>query len=183
MTDKTTSTAAEMTDQSQQNSPLIKLPVELRLRIYKFAFEDLVDDIVADAATKKQSYQEADALWPVDSIGEADHPIFIGVLGCLQVSRELRRECLDALPAPTRAFREVCFDRYKATKEAKRIPVRDEHGRLRQVEDFLRVRRLLDLEHIESLHRLQRTENILTAVILVIKGAKFRHMRSKQRRR
>ena len=53
MTDKTTSTAAETAEQSQQNSHLMKLPVELRLRIYKFAFEDLVHDIVADAATKR----------------------------------------------------------------------------------------------------------------------------------
>ena len=184
MFDKITSTAAEMGDQSQQNCPLMKLPVELRLKIYKFAFEDIIYDIVAEAATKKQFYQEADRLWPAVSVDKADHPIFVGVLGILHVSRELRRESLDALRKPTRAFRDVCFDHYKATKKAFDIPVRDQHGRFRQVDDFLRIRRLLHLEHNEAMHKLQRIELIQSAVTLVVRGAKliskYERMRSKQ---
>jgi hypothetical protein len=173
MVDNTITTAAEMANQPKQNCPLMKLPVELRLKIYKFAFEDIVYDIMAEAATKKQFYQEADALWPAVSVDKADHPNFVGVLGVLHVSRELRCECLDALQIPTRAFRDVCFDHYKATKKAFDIPVRDQHGRFRQVDDFLRLRRLLHLEHNEALHKLQWIELIQSPITLVVRGAKL----------
>ena len=51
--DSTVSVTANMADHSQQNCPIMKLPVELRLRIYNFAFEDIVDEVSADAANKK----------------------------------------------------------------------------------------------------------------------------------
>ena len=154
MVDINTSTVAETVNQSQQNCPLMKLPVELRLRIYKFAFKDIVDDILADASSKKRRYQEADEMWPAVSVGKAEQPICVGVLSLLHVGHELRRECLDALSAPTRASRNVCFDHHKARKEAYHIPVLDQYGNFRKVNDFLHVRRLLYLEHNEALHRL-----------------------------
>lgn len=118
MADNNTSTVAETVDQSQQNCPLMKLPAELRLEIYKFAFEYIVDDILADASSKKRTYQEADEMWPAVSVGKADHPIFVSVLSLLHVSRELCRECLDALSALSTALRNVCFDHHKVMKEA-----------------------------------------------------------------
>lgn len=138
MVDNTTSTAAETADQSQQNCHLMKLPTELRLSTYEFAFGDVVDDIVADAANKKRMCEEANLQWPSpDSVSRADLPIFIGVLSFLHTSRELRRECLDALRAPIRTFRKICSDRYKVAAEACRIPIRDQYGNLRHYKGFL----------------------------------------------
>lgn len=188
MADNTTiSVTANMADHSQQNCPIMRLPVELRLRIYNFAFEDIIDEIVADAANKKRMYQEADEMWPSLSVSKADHPIFVGVLSLLHVSRELRRESLDALRTPTRAFKKTCSVQSKTTLEARRIPVRDEHGNLRYSRDFLRIRRLLHLEHSESQHRLERIELICDAISLIGKFARVtlqrERRRSKQRRR
>ena len=183
----TISVTANMADDPQQNCPIMKLPVELRLRIYNFAFEDIVDEISADAANKKRMYQEADEMWPSLSISKADHPIFVGVLSLLHVSRELRRESLDALRTPTRAFKKICAVQSKTAREARRIPLRDEHGNLRYSRDFLRIRRLLHLEYSEAQHRLERIELICDALSLVAKYARMISQnelgRSKQRRR
>lgn len=126
MASNTTNTAADMADQSQQNCPLMRLPTELRLRIYKFAFDDIFDDIKSDAANKRQLLQKTEGMaaqWL--SISRTDYPIFVGVLGLLHTSSELRRECLDALGAPAKAFKNICSDHYKVTAEACRIHVRD----------------------------------------------------------
>lgn len=187
MADRTTSTAAEKADQSQQNPHLMKLPVEFRLRIYKFAFEDIVDCIVADAANKKRMYQEADEMWPSHSNPKADHPIFVGVLSLLHVSRELRRESLDALKRPTRGFKKISSDQAKTARGARLIPLLDERGNLRYSQDFLRTRRFMHLEYSEAQHRLERIELICDAISLAAKCSRVisQHelRRSKQRRR
>jgi len=186
MANKITSTAAEMADQSQQNCPLMKLPVELRLKIYKYAFEDIVDGIVADAANQKRMYQEADERWPSHSNPKTDHLIFVGVLSLLHVSRELRRECLDALKKPTRAFKKISSNQAKTARGARRIPVLDEHGNLPFSQNFLRTRRLAHLEYSEAAHRLERIELICDAISLAAKcdkvSAQHELRRFKQRR-
>lgn len=168
MANDTPTTAADMPDQAQQNSPLMKLPTELRLRIYKFAFEDIIDDIVTDAASRKREYQEAETLWLSLSIQKADHPIFVGVLSFLHANRELRRECLDALLALTRAFQNVCYDQYQVATKACRIPIRDQYGNLRYFKEFLRVHRLLNLEHGEALNRLRRVDFTCDALAVIL---------------
>jgi hypothetical protein len=70
----------------------MKLPTELRLRIYEFAFTDIIDDIESDAANKKRMWQEtgeAAVLWP--SLSKAKYPIFLGVVSFLHTGREMRR--------------------------------------------------------------------------------------------
>ena len=186
MADNTTvSITANMADQSQQDCPLMKLPVELRLRIYKFAFKDIVDGIVADAANKKRMHQDADEMWPSHSNPKADHPIFVGVLSLLHVNRELRRESLDALKKPTRAFRKISSEQAKTARGARRIPLLDERGNLRFSQDFLRTRRFMHLEYSEAQHRLERIELICDAISLATKcsrvTAQHQLRRSKQR--
>lgn len=167
MASNTTSTAADMADQSQQNCPLMRLPTELRLRIYKFTFDDIIDDIESDAANKKQLHQEAEGMaaqW--FSISRADYPIFVGVLGLLHTSGELRRECLDALWAPAKAFKNVCSDHYKVTAEACRIHVRDR----KYSKHFLRVYRLRRMDSNEAWYRLRRMDFIYNAIALVMRN-------------
>ena len=169
----TTAIAAEMADQPQQNCPLMKLPTELRLRIYKFALNDIVDDIESDAAKKKQAHQDAEKPWPSSELlSEADHPTFVGVLGLLHISRELRRECLDALRAPTKAFKRVCSDHHKVTAKAFCIPVRDHNGNLWHYKEFFRVYRLRRMEYDEAVYRLRRMEFICNAIALVGRNAR-----------
>lgn len=173
MADKTTSTAAETADQSQQNCHLMELPTELRLRIYKFALDDIFNDIESDAANKKRMYQEANLQWPSpDSVSRADLPIFVGVLGLLHTNRELRRECLDALRAPTKASRKVCSDHYRVAAEARRIPIRDQNGNLWSYWEFLCIHRLRRMEFDEAVYRLRRMEFICNAIVLVGRNAR-----------
>lgn len=169
MADNTQTTAAEVADQSQQNCPLMKLPTELRLRIYKFAFDDIIDDIVADAASKKRMYLEADVPLPsAKSVSRADNPIFVGVLGFLHASRKLRSECVDALLAPTRALKTICSDRCKVTAKACYINTRDGIDNLRHYKALVRDYRLRRMEYDEALYRGRRMNFIYDAVALIV---------------
>jgi hypothetical protein len=177
MADNTLTTAADMPDQTQQKSPFMKLPTELRLRIYKFALDDIVDDIESDVANKKRVYEEVDALieWPSPS--KVDHPIFVGVLSFLHTSRKLRRECLDALRAPTEALMQACRDQHKAAAKACRIPIGDGTVNSRQFKDLFCSYQLRHREWNEALHRHRRIRFIFNAVSLIAR----RTMSSSQR--
>jgi len=165
MADNTPTTAADIPDQAQQNSPFMRLPIELRLRIYEFAFEDVVNEIESDVANKKMKCQKAETMWLPFS--KKDHPVFVGVLSFLHVSRELRRESLDALLAPTKAFRDTCSYKHKVSSEARRLPVHNESGNLRHFKQFLSSYRLRRLNYDEALYRLQRMEWVCDAIALV----------------
>jgi hypothetical protein len=167
MADNAPTTAVNMPNCAQQNSPFMKLPTELRLRIYEFALDDIVDDIVTEAANKNREYQETDTLWSSFPISKVDNPIFVGMLGFLHASRELRRESLDALLAPTRALKNIYSDQHKVTSEAMRTSIRDEYGDPGHVREFLRVRRSRNLEHSHTRYRLQRIRIVFNAVSLV----------------
>jgi hypothetical protein len=97
----TDTTSEKMSDESQHDCPLMELPTELRLRIYRFAFKAIVDDIASDAASKRPVDLDPESACPLPSSG--DQPIFFGALGFLHVSRDLRRESLDLLPGLAKA--------------------------------------------------------------------------------
>jgi hypothetical protein len=165
MADNTPTTAADMPNRAQQNSPFMKLPTELRLRIYEFALDDIVDDIESDVAHRKQVEEQMIIPWPSPS--KAEHQIFVGVLSLLHTSRDLRRECLDAVLAPAEAFKSTSADRHKALAEAFRKPHMDDDGNLMNFETFVRVQRSRRLESRENMHRYRRMTFICDAIALV----------------
>jgi hypothetical protein len=185
MSDNSTSTSVEVADQSQQICPFMKLPTELRLRIYKFAFDDIIDDIEADAANTRQLHQDTNADWPL--VSNKEHQIFVGVLSFLHTSRELRRECLDAVLALTAAYKTICSERYETAAEAYGGPTLDEHGNPLNDREFIRVHRLLRADFRESMHRLHRVEYICDTIDLIVRDTRWstrrKPARSKQRRR
>lgn len=90
MAENTATTAADVPDQAQQNSPFMKLPTELRVMIYTFAFEDIVDDIESETTNIRQA--NGDMIKVSMSLSRAKNPIFVGVLGFLHFSRDIREE-------------------------------------------------------------------------------------------
>jgi hypothetical protein len=108
-----------MPNRAQQNSPFMKLPTELRLRIYKFALDDVVDDIESDVANQKEAHQEADVFTEWSLFSRADYPTFVGVLGFLHTNRSLRRESVDVLLAPMEAYQNTCS--YQANVATKKL--------------------------------------------------------------
>jgi len=105
-----------MSDESQHNCPLLELPTELRLRIYELAFEDITDGSESDADHEQRLHQDSNVhKW--GSPSRATHPIFVGALGLLHISRGLRRESLDALSPLAKSIEDVCFDHFKAASE------------------------------------------------------------------
>jgi hypothetical protein len=154
MADNTATTAADVPDQAQQNSPFMKLPTELRLRIYKFAFEDIVDKIAADTAKQQhvQIPQGPGEFWTSPS--RKEHPTFIGVIGFLHTNRKLRRESLDALVAHVEAYKNVCRSDYDiAVKVYRTCPNLDSR---RERDDWSRGNRLRQLAFHEAAYRHQR---------------------------
>jgi hypothetical protein len=70
--------------QPQQDCPLMKLPTELRIRIYKFATEHLMDTLYAQSTTRSGTTLQ-------------DHAFYSAVLALPHTSRTLRAESLDTL--------------------------------------------------------------------------------------
>ena len=118
MANKATATAAadavattELAIQSQQDSPLMKLPTELHLKIYAFAFDYTVVDVASHAAKVASDCVDnhpdedfEDIMRPIGPPDyKADYQIFIGPLALLHINQALRRESLDVLPALAKA--------------------------------------------------------------------------------
>lgn len=93
-------TTAKMQEESQQNSPLMKLPTELRLEICKHAFQH--DMEILDAAPIRYK--------------SVKHP-YRGALALLCTSRTLRTECLDAVEPIAIA----CRDAFRAEADLLRV--------------------------------------------------------------
>ena len=87
MTDQTA--AIEAPEQPQQGCPLMKLPTELRIKIYAFAFEPTMDKIASDK----------DQLHPVtwQREGYKLTPFYSGAFALPHTNRTLRAESLDTL--------------------------------------------------------------------------------------
>ena len=154
MADNASTTAADMPNQAQQDSPFMKLPTELRLRIYKFTFDDIVDDIAADTAQQQhvRVYKGPGELWSPPTYKE--HPAFFGVLGLLHTSRELRGESLDALLAHAKAYETFCCNHYNIVlKEYRKRPnFDDRHER----DEWKRVNPLRKLAFNEAIYQRER---------------------------
>ena len=164
MADNITSTASNTADPVQQNCHLLKLPTELRLMIYEFAF----DDIVTDAVSRRQLY--ASENWP--SVSMAPHLTFVGVLGLLHVSRELRREIPDALLVSTKAYKTICYDQYKVTYVAY-IAYSQAETRINSWDKkkYLRKLDLRRLDFREAKYRFHRMDFMCDAIDRVARDA------------
>lgn len=87
--------ATKAPEQLHQASPLMKLPTELLVKIYEFAFEHTMDKIATD---KDQLHP---ATWQPE--GYKLTPFYSGVFALPHTSRTLRAESLDTLSTLARA--------------------------------------------------------------------------------
>lgn len=87
--DNVAQTPAPGRPEQEQDSPFLRLPSELRLTIYDFALQDILDDMTAqDKASSRQGRTYKDHPKPLP---------FIGVLAILHTSRALRTEGADTM--------------------------------------------------------------------------------------
>lgn len=92
-------------DRPQQNSPLLKLPAELRIVIYDMALQDLFDDIVNEYETTTMVINELLGYKP------RPLPLFVGALALLHTGYKLRDEGLSAM-------RRIAENRYRTLQHA-----------------------------------------------------------------
>jgi len=86
--------------QPQQDCPLMKLPTELRIRIYDFALQHLFDAIYDKASTDEKQ------LNPVNRSHCDQGSFYSGALAFIHTNRILRHESLDTLASLTHAHME-----------------------------------------------------------------------------
>lgn len=84
---------SSLPDRPPQNSPLLRLPTELRLSIYNFSLQDIFNDIVARA--KLASKHDL----ALKGKPQPFLPSFLGVLALPHTSHTLRDESVDFLSA------------------------------------------------------------------------------------
>jgi hypothetical protein len=101
-------TSATSPEDPQQQSPFMKLPPELRLAIYTFAFQNTVNEI------------KAIPLHTFTIPGHSpNHPPMLGALALLHTSRNIRRESSESMKylasaqrQQIRAHDEACWDEF-----------------------------------------------------------------------
>lgn len=140
----------------------MRLPTELRLRIYEFAFGDILDDIAADTAKQHpvHVFEGLGEIWKTPTYEE--HPVFFGVFGLLHTSRELRRESLDALLAHVEAYKNVCRNHYEIALKAYRTP--PNYNTQQKRDDWTRDSRLRKIAFNEADYRRDRVHLIHRAI-------------------
>jgi hypothetical protein len=168
----TTATTAEPVGQSQQDCRLMRLPTELRLRIYKFAFQNIVNDITSDAAeyVSLQTKNDPDdfcAFRGPPSVRMRPVP-YVGALALLHTNQDLRREGLDELLALARKHYNESTERNDAMRVEWDI-VRHQHPRhqsatrVERRRDFP-VRHLRWVANWEAWYRWREMRMILSTV-------------------
>lgn len=146
----------------------MNLSTELRLKIYDFALQDVVDNIVSDAASKRSAHENETHPWP--KLSKKEHPIFVGALAFRHINRYLRRKSLDALAPLAAAHIKTFSDQDQALTERIRHVTRTKMNvfLIRQaIEGHILYLHLLELEHKELRYQLLKMRLICRAIRLV----------------
>lgn len=105
--DYATQNSASDQPEQEKDSPLLRLPSELRLAIYDFALQDTLDDTIAqDKASSRLDRTSEDNPEPLP---------FIGALAILHTSRALRTEGADTMRSLAEAKRDKLNDALMTT--------------------------------------------------------------------
>lgn len=93
-------TEALTTFRTQQDNPFLRLPVELRIAIYGFALDHIVEDIVAQAQCHNRHVWRATKIRPLCFL-------FTGALALCHTSYGLRVESISVMKSRAQAKREM----------------------------------------------------------------------------